>query len=193
MLLRSNQQKINVFMDKEQRSVVQHNSFFTFKKTSKLLSAIFINAGFCLGSLPVLADSVVYHGNFCTPLTADINKIQRSESFAILNTSTSTAKVECPFTHPYSATGVRVNKVGVTVYDRNYDSDVTCTLYGTYLQGSVVWQASASSSGSNPGDQFLEIVPPQNQGVHGLNMECTIPGAYNGQASYVTTYWITRP
>jgi hypothetical protein len=85
------------------------------------------------------------------------------------------------------ATGVRVNKVGVTVYDRNYDSDVTCTHLVLTVQGSVVWQASASSSGSNQEIKFLEIVPPQNQGVHGLNMECTIPGAYNG-SSFICYY-----
>ncbi len=173
--------------------MVQHNSFFTFKKISKLLSAIFVNAGFCLGSLPVLADSVVYHGNFCTPIRADINKIERSPSAAVLNLSTSTATIQCPFTHPYNFSGVRVNKVVVAVLDRNYDNNVTCTLYGTYLEGSVVWQASASSSGSNPGVQYLEITPPQSKGAYGLNMECTIPGTYNSQVSYVTAYWINRP
>ncbi len=170
--------------------MVQHNSFFIFKKSFKLLSVIFVNAGFCLGTLPVLADTVVYHGNFCTPITADINKVQRNSVYGVSNTSTATATVECPFTHPYNAP---VTKVGVTVYDRNYNDDVTCTLYGTYLQGGFVWKASASSSGSNSGDQLLEITPPQNQGAYGLNMECTIPSNYNEQTSYVTTYWITRP
>jgi len=161
----------------------------------KLGAAIAIGLGSSLcGSLPVLANSVVYHGNFCTPLTADINKIERSPIAAILNTSTSRATIECPFTLPYNPTsGARVNKLWVAVLDRSYNDDVACTLHGTYLEGSPVWQASASSSGSNAGVQYLEITPPQDKGAYGLNMECTIPAAYNGEVSYVTAYWITRP
>jgi hypothetical protein len=173
---------------------VQHNSFFTFNKNLKLLSAFFVNAGFCLGSLPVLAGSVIYHGNFCTPLPADINKIARSPISGVLNTSTSTATVECPSPLPYTSTsGTRVNQVLVAVHDRHYSENVTCTLYGTYFEGSVVWQASASSSGSNGSVQNLTITPPQNQNAYGLNMECTIPSLYNGQASYVDAYMVTTP
>jgi hypothetical protein len=172
--------------------VAKYNFSCITKKKSKLLSAFLINLGFCAVSLPVLADDLIYNGNFCTPVRADINKVEHGSNYGVHNVSNSTATVQCPFIHPITHSGVAVNKVWVTVYDRNPSTNVSCTLYGVGLEGSIVWQASKSSSGSGTTHQFLEI-SPQTQGVYSINMKCTIPAAYNGNLSHISTYWIRRP
>ena len=174
--------------------MVKYSSSSTAQKTFRLLPGVVISIGLCAAvSLPALADDQVYHGNFCTPVRADTNKIEHGHQYGVHNVSSSTATVQCPFIHPFTHSSVSVNNVWVTVYDRNPNTNVSCTLYGVALHGERIWQVSASSTGSSSTHRFLQLTPPQNQGVHTMNMTCTIPGISNNNLSHIATYWISRP
>jgi hypothetical protein len=138
------------------------------------------------------ADDILYHGNFCTPMLTDINKIDHGSLYGVHNVSSSTGRVQCPFNNNYSGT-YRVNDVWVTVYDRNPSTNVSCTLYGVGLDGNIIWQVSGSSSGSSALHQFIRLRPPQSGLLGTMNMTCSIPGVTNAGLSHVTTYRLMTP
>lgn len=169
------------------------SSFSTLKGISKLLPVALMGVGLGITvGLPAQASDEIYHGNFCVPNQGDINRIQR-DKWGVNNTSSSnTAIVQCPFNLPYNA-NLRVNSVYVTVYDRNPNVNVSCTLTGVSLEGTTLWERSSSSSGSLASHQFLSFFPP-NEFTTTMNMTCSIPPVTNSGLSHVTTYRvITTP
>lgn len=168
-------------------------SFSTSKKMSKLVPVALMGVGLsAAASLPALANDVMYHGNFCSPNRSYINTIERNQ-WGVHNSSTSsTATVQCPFDLPFNAS-LRVNSVWVTVYDRNPNQDVSCTLIGVGLEGNTLWTRTSSSNGSGAAHQFLSFSPP-NTFTPSMNMVCSLPPATNSGVSHVTTYRvITTP
>ncbi len=166
----------------------------TSKKISKFLPATVVGFGLCAAmSLPARAEDFVYNGNFCTPMRADANKFEYYAQWGVANASNTPATVQCPFIHRFTHSSVPVNRVVVTLFDRHPQENVTCTLYGLGLEGSIVWQVSRSSSGSGTQHQMITLTPPQ-QGVAGINMLCTLPGlGDNSWESHVTSYWVSTP
>jgi hypothetical protein len=160
-------------------------SFSTLKEMFKLLPVVFIGVGVGItAGLPAQASDEVYHGNFCGPTQDDISKIQRNK-WGVANIASSTATVQCPFNLSYT-TDLRVNSVYVAVYDRNPNSNVSCTLTGVSTDGTTVWERTSSSIGSSAPAQFLSFSPP-NEFIATMNMACSIP-PYIDKASHVTTY-----
>lgn len=157
-------------------------------KTLRLLYSALVGVGLSatIGS-PAQAGDVLYHGNFCVPVRSDINKIEHGPIYGVHNVSSSTATVQCPFNNNYSG-AFSVNDVWVTVYDRNLTTNVSCTLYGVALNGNIIWQTSASSSGSSASNQFLRLHPSQGKLLGTMNMTCSIPGVTSDGLSHVTTY-----
>jgi hypothetical protein len=165
----------------------------TSKKISKLLPVALMGVGFSAAvSLPAVANDVVYHGNFCAANRSYINTIERTQ-WGVHNTSNgSTASVQCPFDLPFNAS-LRVNSVWATVYDRNPNANVSCTLTGVGLDGNTLWSRTSSSSGSGATHQFLSFSPPSTF-IATMNMVCSIPPATSSGVSHVTTYRvITTP
>lgn len=162
-------------------------SFFASKKMSKLLPAALMGLGLsAVVSLPAMAADVIYQGNFCSPNRTSVSLIERGQ-YGVHNTSsTSTASVQCPFTLPFDAS-LRVKNVYVTIYDRNPNANVSCTLTGVGLEGSTIWSVTAASSGSGATHQFLTLTPP-SAFVATMNMSCSIPPSTNSGVSHVTTY-----
>lgn len=164
----------------------------TSKKMFKLIPVALIGMGvsaaFCSSAL---AADELYHGNFCAPNQAHINRIERSQ-FGVHNTSSSTtAVVQCPFNVPFVG-NLNINSVWVTVYDRNPSVNVSCTLTIVNLQGGTTWSNTQSSSGSQTAHQFLGFEPPNNSVLGTLNMSCSIPPSTNQGVSHITTYRIIR-
>lgn|GEM_PF-4997238 len=165
----------------------------TSKKMSKLLPVVLMGVGLSAAvSLPAVANDVLYHGNFCTPNKSAINTIERSQ-WGVYNTSNgSIATVECPFDLPFNGSLV-VNNVWATVYDRDPNADVTCTLTGVDMAGNTLWSRTSSSSGSGETHQFLSFSPSSTT-LGTMNMICSIPPATSSGVSHVTTYRvITTP
>ncbi len=170
------------------------SSSSTSKKIFKFLSVTAVGFGLCTAmSSPARAEDFVYNGNFCTPILGDANKLQYYAQWGVSNVSNTLATVQCPFIHRFTHSSVPVNRVVVTLYDRHSQENVTCTLYGLGLEGSILWQVSQSSSGSGTQHKFMELKPPQ-QGVAGINMVCTLPrlGENLGQ-SHIASYWVSTP
>ncbi len=168
-------------------------SFSTLKKMSKALPVALMGVGLSLAvSLPALAGDEIYHGNFCVPNQGDVGKIQRNQ-YGVHNTSSSTAAiVQCPFNLPFNAS-LRVTGVYLTVYDRNPNLNVSCTLVGVGLEGNTVWSRTASTSGSSASHTFLSLIPP-SQFIATMNMTCSVPPSTASGVSHVTTYRaITTP
>jgi hypothetical protein len=162
-------------------------------KTFRLLYSTLIGMGVCAAvSSSAQAGDVLYHGNFCTPVLSDINKIEHGSPYGVHNVSSSTAQVQCPFNNNFSGT-YSVNDVWVTVYDRNSSTNVSCTLYGVALDGNIIWQTSGSSSGSSAPAQFIRLHPPQGGLLGTMNMRCSIPGVTSSGFSHVTTYRLITP
>jgi hypothetical protein len=168
------------------------NSFSTLKEMFKLLPVVCIGVGVGISAgLPAQASDEIYHGNFCGPTQDDVTKIQRNK-WGVANVSSSTATVQCPFNLPYT-TDLRVNSVYVAVYDRDPNSNVSCTLYGVSTDGTTLWEISRSSNGSSSSAQFLSFSPP-NEFIATMNMTCSLPPRIDLKASHVTTYRvITTP
>jgi hypothetical protein len=169
------------------------NSFFTLNKMFKRLPMILMGVGLgIIVGLPAKASDEIYHGNFCDPINADLNKIQRNK-WGINNISSSnSATVQCPFNLPYT-TDLRVNSVYVAVYDRDPNLNVSCTLTGVSLDGTTLWERSSSSNGSSSAAQYLSFSPP-NQFIATMNMTCSIPPVIDSRYSLVSTYRvITTP
>jgi hypothetical protein len=167
--------------------------FSTLKEMSKRLPGALMGVGLAITvGLPAQASDEIYHGNFCVPNQGDITRIQRNQ-WGVNNTSSSnTAIVQCPFNLPFNA-NLRVNGVYATVYDRNPNVNVSCTLTGVGIEGATLWERSSSSSGSSVSHQFLSFSPP-SQFTHTMNMTCTIPPVTGSGFSHVTTYRvITTP
>jgi hypothetical protein len=162
-------------------------------KTFKLLYSTLISMGLCAAfSSSAQAGDILYHGNFCTPIQSDINKIDHSPLYGVYNVSSSTAQVQCPFNNDFNG-AYSVEDVYVTVYDRSSTTDVSCTLYGVALDGNVIWQASGSSIGSSANNQFIRLHPPSSQLLGTMNMSCTIPESTSAGVSHVTTYRLITP
>ena len=164
----------------------------TSKKMFKLIPVALIGMGlsatFCSSAL---ATDELYHGNFCAPNRDHINRIERNQ-YGVHNTSSSTtAVVQCPFNVPFVG-NLKINSVWVTVYDRNPNTNVSCTLMIVGLNGNIAWSNTKSSSGSQAGHQFLGFQPPNNSFLGTLNMSCSIPPSTNAGVSHVTTYRIIR-
>jgi hypothetical protein len=153
----------------------------------KSLIFTLIGLGLCAAvSAPAQADDLMYHGNFCQPDQASVHKIERNPQVGVLNVSTSTAQVQCPFTNKFSG-NFSVKEVDVSVYDRNSATDITCTLYGVAIDGTLISQTSGTSRGSSIPFQLIVLRPSQGLVLGTMNMTCSIPGATN-DFSYVTTY-----
>jgi hypothetical protein len=162
-------------------------------KMFRLLYSTLLGMGFFAAfSSSAQAADILYHGNFCTPVLSDINKIEHGSLYGVHNVSSSTGRVQCPFNNNFSGT-YRVNDVWVTVYDRNPSTNVSCTLYGVALNGNVIWQVSGSSSGSGALNQFIRLRPPQSGLLGTMNMTCSIPGVTSNGLSHVTTYRLITP
>jgi hypothetical protein len=159
-----------------------------FKLMPVVLIGMGLSTAFCSSAL---AADELYHGNFCVPNRNDINKIERS-NWGVHNTSTTTpAVVQCPFNVPFVG-NLKINNVLATVYDRNPNTNVSCTLMIVALNGQIVWSNTRSSSGSQVAHQFLSFQPPNNNYLGTLNMSCSIPPSTNAGLSHVTTYRIIR-
>lgn len=175
----------------EKQSVVKY-SCSTSKKMFKLMPMVLIGMGlstaFCSSAL---ATDELYHGNFCVPNRNDIDKIDRSQWGVDNRSTTTTAVVQCPFNVPFVG-NLKINSVWVTVYDRNPNTNVNCTLMIVGLDGKIAWSNTRSSSGSQVGHQFLGFQPPDNNFLGTLNMSCSIPPSTNAGISHVTTYRIIR-
>lgn len=151
--------------------------------------SLLLGTGICASvSLPAQAADVMYHGNFCNPVRADIGKIEHGSQYGVHNESATTATVQCPFNPTFFS---KINRVDVLVYDRNPNTNVVCTLYGVDFAGTALWQISKSSSGSSAFWQNLVFQP--NQIAHTVNMRCSIPGVTNSGYSHVTTYRVMTP
>jgi len=169
------------------------NRFSTLKEIFKCLPVVLMSVGLGItAGLPAHASDEIYHGNFCGPVKEDIANIQRNK-WGVANISNSVAAtVECPFNLPYVA-DLRVNSVFVAVYDRNSNSNVSCTLTGVSTDGSTLWEITRSSVGLSQPAQYLSFSPP-NQFIATMNMSCSIPPRYLDKASSVSTYRvITTP
>jgi hypothetical protein len=151
----------------------------------KVVAAVWA-LGLCSVAADARATDVVYGGNFCTPVIADLVFIEHNQQFGVHNVSTSTATVQCPFVNAFSGALI-ITEVDVTVYDRNPSADVSCTLRGIALDGTSVWEVTRSSTGSGPGHQLL-VFRPNQRTLGTLNMTCAIPGVTNSGLSHLTTY-----
>ena len=162
-------------------------------KIFRLLYSTLISMGLCAAvSSSAQAGDILYHGNFCTPVLSDINKIEHDSIYGVYNVSSSTAQVQCPFSNDFNG-AFSVSDVDVTVYDSIPVADVSCTLYGVALDGNIIWQTSSSSSGSNASNQFIQLHPPSSGLLGTMNMRCSIPGVTNNGFSHVTTYRLITP
>ncbi|MCP3140302.1 hypothetical protein [Pyxidicoccus xibeiensis] len=130
------------------------------------------------------AADILYDGNFCAPVLADVDRVNHSPQYGVYTASIShNTTVQCPFNPPFFAT---VSEVYVQVYDRNPFVDITCTLRGIDLAGVIIWSQTDTSSYSGPGVQFLGFYPYAR--THTMTMTCTIPYVWNAGFSHVLTY-----
>lgn len=142
---------------------------------------------FGLGS-SAWAGDVVYHGSLCNPDSADVSKINYNQFGAHNTSSSSSAFVNCGAAPSILST---IKTVEVEVYDRNPNSNVTCTLVLADIFGATLWSGTKSSSGSSAGFQLLKFSP--NTGTHTINLQCSIPAVTSNGISHVTTYRVITP
>lgn len=149
-------------------------------------------SGFLLAiSAPAAAKDVLYHGNFCQPRFNYQNKIGYNQ-FGPHNNGTAAEKIECPFVLDFDGS-LTVNKVEVTVYDRNAAKEVICTVRGVSVAGETIFSKTQSTLGSSQAAQFLNF--NLNESMLGtLHMECFLPPKQGSALSHVSTYrLITTP
>ncbi len=153
-------------------------------RTLKWLSLAAAIACPLLLSMPVGAETFRMNGNFCSARLADTGKLDRSSTLGVLNSSTSTATVECPFRFPLSS--AKVNSVSVTINNRHANVSFTCTLFGLTAEGGVFWSSTVGTSVT--GVSTLSFFTNPTVTVNQMNMQCVIPGAVSGSQSYVASY-----
>jgi hypothetical protein len=80
-------------------------------------------------------------------------------------------------------------QLDMTVYDRNPNSDISCTLNGVDTNGNVVagFPITRNSSGSGAASMPLSFTGQSSQ-LFGANLICVIPPASLGNLSHIATY-----
>lgn len=140
---------------------------------------------FGLGS-SAWAGDLVYHGSLCNAAAAD--QVNYNQYGAHNSSSSASAFVNCG-TAPSILSTIRT--VSVIVYDRDPDSNVTCTVVLADIFGTALWSGTGFSSGSGANFQVLNFNP--NVSTHTINLQCSIPPATSEGLSHVTSYRVITP
>jgi hypothetical protein len=138
-------------------------------------------------------DGKVYPGSMCVRWSA--GGIPAYYNSFIGNSSTSSSMgLDCPAIHD---SHLGINNGWVRVIDRNYNDPVTCGLIGAYHSGARLygWVAGWNSSNGGSATSSSEHLPfgsfrsPAHGWAH-YYYSCRIPTKYNGQVSYITSYFV---
>jgi hypothetical protein len=134
-------------------------------------------------------------GTACVPGKGDNSKVDYSTQWGASNTSsTSTAKVYCPFVFDQNdfTNDAQPRFPSVRVLDQNPTSDVSCTLLGVDASATTGYSSgSHKSGGSSSSVQSLALVNANFDNFPFYliySMQCTLPISSNGHTSRVASY-----
>jgi hypothetical protein len=147
--------------------------------------------GLTLSALGVLAiastasaESRGYSAVLCTPASSTDAGNLLFTTMGVETTNLSGATVFCGGVTRVAA---NVRRIEATVYDRNPDADVCCSMLVMNADGFGVASGSRCSSGSGGPSQRLSVTLPGNS-ASSVILACTIPPASPDGASRVTSY-----
>lgn len=152
------------------------------------LKVVIFGAVFCVVSRAwaVSQKFYYYHGSFCQPMNGS-QSITGLTQWGISNySSSSSATVICPIAVPYDVNLSSTPSGGscsynsyynpiVSVYDRNSTTNVNCTLYSLFSDGSVFQSYSASSVGDQSASQDVGIGTTSTTLSRYLVVMCSLP------------------
>jgi hypothetical protein len=154
-------------------------------RTIKILKMATLTLLIGLGFSPAAgAADVVYHGALCNQSVANDPGLINFNQFGVHNSSASPLSIACGAAPTKSTT---VNEVDVVMYDRDPNTDVSCTLLLTDASGNVTFsqvQATAGSGAAAQSKSFFPRVATSGSQV----LFCSIPPQTSAGFSHVTTY-----
>jgi hypothetical protein len=128
--------------------------------------------------------SVVRRGTSCQHGYAE-GQVSYFEDGALYNDSTTWWRTAlCPTSVDIESTsGYGYGQWRVQVYDRHYTQDVSCRGISLWYHGGTSWGAAASSVGSSPSFQTLNVSVSVGDTLH-----CYLPAVYQGNRSGLVSY-----
>jgi len=151
------------------------------------LSALVLPLGLALTSSDALASrSFRYPGAVCQPVQGSAGCVEYSQ-YGVHNTCGSTATVECALPiDTTTSTIINVDYWSLALYDRNTSTNVSCTLNKVYIDGSIQYTTTLTSSGSSASNIYLTVGPGLAQnGNYTWRARCTIPAVQSGNFSHI--------
>lgn len=154
-------------------------------KTTKIVGWAILSSALCAPA--ALGQELrSYSGAFCRAVSpADAGKVSYTQ-WGVQNDSGSAANVQCGITMQHQQV---IDRIGVTVYDRDPNSNICCTFMLQNSDGVPVWTAgNRCSSGNSPNWQAFSAFTPGLPATFG-NVACSVPPVTASGLSHVTRYF----
>jgi len=131
-----------------------------------------------------------FSGNICHRGDSLSGAAVEYDQFGIRNvSSTDPSYPVCALPMSYLPASANVTEVDMLTYDRNSNSDVSCTIMRTDGNGNILYSVVMHSSGNAVGLQNLAAFPPAGTLIQGYwSATCTIPPVTPSGTSYLTAF-----
>lgn len=138
------------------------------------------------------ADEKTFTAAFCQEVGRNQHWFDQSPDGRLYNRdAVSSRNLVCPVVR--DRTEQSSNWTEVTVLDRHYNSNITCTFYSVERTHANGWWRSASTQGSSVQWQTLRVsnnLSEHDQGSY--YFLCSIPPIYQGNASGIASYLVNE-